>query len=130
MLRNYKTRNKKVVYLLSLIYNGLEVADEAQKKPKAILDYNASKGGVDTADEMLRAYSAKAASRRCLLAEFFNLLDIAALNAYVICKNVQITTKKRRDFIIKQAKRLCSAERNRRRSRVPSLASETHSRRC
>ena len=88
----------------------METVYEAQKKPKAILKYSTSKGEVDTADEMLRAYSTKATSRRWLLAVFFNLLDIAALDAYVICKDLQITTKRKVNFIIKLAEKLCSAE--------------------
>ena len=38
--------------------------NEAKKKPEEILYYNSTKGGVDTADEVLRCYSTKAASRR------------------------------------------------------------------
>jgi len=52
----------------------LEVDDKAQKKPKAILGYNASKGSVDTVNEMLRTHSTKAASRRWPLV-FFNLFQ-------------------------------------------------------
>ena len=64
---------------------------------------------------MLRAYSTKEASRRWPLATFFNLLDIVALDAYVICKDVQITAKKKRDFIIELAEKLFTVERNKRR---------------
>ena len=85
ILLSYKARNNNVVYLLFSLYNVSEVAYEAQKKTKAILDWNASKGGVDTVDEMLRSYFTKAASRRWPLAAFFNLINIKALNVYVIC---------------------------------------------
>ena len=34
-----------MVYLLSSLYNVLQVVDEAQKKTKVIKDYNASKNG-------------------------------------------------------------------------------------
>ena len=57
--------------------NDKRVEDEGPKRhPKAILFYNEIKGDVDTADEMLRSYSIKPASRRWSLAAFFNLLDI------------------------------------------------------
>ena len=55
-----------------------------------ILIFNVTKGDFDTADEMLRAYSTKATSRRWSLAVFFNLLDVGCLEAYVICKAVGI----------------------------------------
>ena len=120
MLLSYKARNNKVVYLLSLLQIVLEVADEAQKKPNAILKYNASTPAVDTADKMLRAYSTKAASRRWSFAAFFILLHIVALDAYVICKYLQITTTKRRDFFMKLDEKLCSEEKNRR-SQAPQV---------
>jgi len=58
------------------------------------LDFNVSKGGVDTADEMLHACFTWAASRRWPLAVLFNQLDIVALDTYTICKYLQVTTKK------------------------------------
>ena len=68
---------------------------------------------------MLRAYSTKAASRRWSFAAFFILLDIVALDAYVICKYLQITTTKRRHFFMELAEKLCSEEKNR--SQVPQV---------
>ena len=63
MLLSYKAKKNKVVYLLSSGHKTTTVDYGEQKKPQVILDYNATKEGVDTADEMLRTYSTKAASR-------------------------------------------------------------------
>ena len=63
MLLSYKSKKNKVVYLLSSSHKTTAVDYGEQKKSQAILDYNATKRGVDTADEMLRTYSTKAASR-------------------------------------------------------------------
>ena len=63
---------------------------------------------------MLRTYSTKAASRRWPLATFFNLVDITALDTYIICADISISTCSRRDFLIKLGESLCSAERSRR----------------
>ena len=63
---------------------------------------------------MLRTYSTKAASRRWPLAAFFNLVNITALDTYIICANISISTCSRRDFLIKLGESLCSAERSRR----------------
>ena len=38
--------------------------EDLKRRPEAVLFYNETKGVVDTVDEMLRSYSAKAASRR------------------------------------------------------------------
>ena len=64
MLRSCKTKESKVVYLLSSSHETATLDDGKQKKPQAILDYNATKGGVNTADKTFCAYSTKAASRR------------------------------------------------------------------
>ena len=104
MLLRYKAKKNKVEYLLSSSHETITVDHGEPKKPQAILDYNATKGGVDTADEMLRTYSTKAAYRRWPLAPFFNLVDMTALNTYIIGGDISISTCSRRDFLIKLGK--------------------------
>ena len=48
--------------------------------------YNETKAGVDTMDQMTRTYSCKQKTRRWPLVVFYNMLDISAINAYVIWK--------------------------------------------
>ena len=62
---------------------------DPKRRPEAILFYNETKRGVDTADEMLRGYSTKSASRRWPLAAFFNLLYMSIFFKYklVLCEN-------------------------------------------
>ena len=56
---------EKDVYLLLSMNTSPSVNQEDKKKrPGAVLCYNCTKGGVDTADVMLRCYFAEAASRR------------------------------------------------------------------
>ena len=77
------------------------IEDEDPKKcPGAILFYNETKGGVDTADEMLRGYSTKVASRRWPSAAFFNLLNIVCFDVYVICKDVRNENVSQRCFLL------------------------------
>ena len=65
MILYHKAKMEKDVFLLSSMHTAPVVNEnEAKKKPEAILYYNSTKRGVDTADEMLRCYSTKAASRR------------------------------------------------------------------
>ena len=111
---SYKAKKNKVIFLLSSEHKTVEVHEGEKRKPKAILDYNKNKGGVDTADEMLRSYSSKASSRRWPLAAFFNLLDIVSLNTYLICKDITLSAQNRRQFLIKLGKELCASERSRR----------------
>ena len=91
-----------------------------KKKSQVIFDYNANKKGVDTADEMLRTYSTKAASRSWPLVTFFNLLNITALITYIIYANISISICTRHTFLIKLGKSLCSAEKSRR-QKTPHL---------
>ena len=71
MIHSYKAKNTNNVFLLSSMHNVETVEDnDPKRRPEAILFDNETKGGVDTADEMLRGYSTKAAS-------FFNLLDMS-----------------------------------------------------
>ena len=89
MLLSYEAKKNGVVYLLSS-HKTTTVDYGEQKKPQAILDCNATKGEVDTADKMLRTYSTKAASQRSSLATFFNLMDITILDTYIICENTTL----------------------------------------
>ena len=106
--------------MLSSEHKTVDVHEGEKKKPKAILDYNKNKGGVDTADKMLLSYSTKASSRRWPLAAFFNLLDIVSLNTYVICKDITLFAQNRRQFLFKLGEELCASER-RSRSEMPHL---------
>lgn len=110
MLLSYKAKKDKVVLLLSSMHRSASVSEnDPKRKPEPILFYNSTKGGVDTADEMLRGYSTKSATRRWPLAVFFNLIDIVALNTFVICSDSGITRKRRRDFLISLGEELCNA---------------------
>ena len=54
--------NKAVILVSSMHDSG--VMDEATKKPEIILDYNMTKGGVDTCDKMCALYSVSRVTRR------------------------------------------------------------------
>ena len=126
MMCLYKAKKAKNVYLLSSMHNVERVEEkDPKRRPETILFYNETKGGVDTADEMIRRYSAKAASMRWPLAAFFNLLDIVCLDAYVICKDVGIENVSRRCFLLQLGEGLCDAEHKRRKPsilRLPTAA--------
>lgn len=84
-LVSYCPKKGKVVCLLSSSHNQDDVDyTRPDKKPDIILKYNSTKGGVDTADQMLRTYSTKRRTRRWPVAVFYNMLDISALNAFII----------------------------------------------
>jgi hypothetical protein len=62
--------------------------------------------GVDVLDQMARMYSVRAATRRWPVAVFYNMLDLAAVNAYILYKACTGWTGKRRLFLSLLAQQL------------------------
>ena len=72
-----------------------------------IFDYNHTKAGVDTLDQMCRMYSARSTTKRWPLVHFQNLLDVAGINAQTVFDEAHpswsnIRRKDRRRFFLKQ----------------------------
>jgi len=66
-LASYVPKKNRVVLMLSSEHHDAKIEDgdtNPKKKPEVILDYNSTKGGVDTADQMVGYYSAQRATRR------------------------------------------------------------------
>ena len=94
MMVGYKAKPRKTTYILSNEHaKPMMEAGDYKKRPQVILDYkyNSEKGGMDIADQTLKAYSTKCASRRWPLSAFFNLLDIVALNSYLFSKELGLS---------------------------------------
>ena len=73
-------------------------------KPIIILDYNKAKGAVDFIDQMFHKYTMKRSTRQWLFFAFYDMIDIAGINALVIWKeknpNWNINKRpKRRSFL-------------------------------
>lgn len=101
-LVSYVPKQNKAVILLSTLHDSAEI-DPETRKPAMILDYNSTKGGVDTVDQKCANYSTKRKTRRWPLALFFRFLDMAGVNAYVIYVANNITNneakKSRMEFL-------------------------------
>ncbi|KAG5870112.1 hypothetical protein JTB14_034676 [Gonioctena quinquepunctata] len=87
-------KKNKAVIILSTIYSSSDVDDETQKS-LVNSDYNATKGGADTVDQMCASYTSRI-TRRWPLALFFGHLDICGMNPRVIFKFNNIDNKDRR----------------------------------
>lgn len=57
---------------------------DAKKKPEIILQYNRWKGAVDTLDKLVGTYRSKRKFKRWPLVVFVNMLDVSAINAFII----------------------------------------------
>ena len=79
----YKSKPEIKVPLLSTKHTGVRIEDNYKRVPETIAFYNKTKYGVD---QMARKYSIKAGSFRWRLQVFFNILDLAEINAWILYK--------------------------------------------
>lgn len=77
-------KNKKVLLLSSMHQEG--VVNEETGKPEVIEFYNVTKGGVDVLDKLCHDKTTKRKTRRWPLCFYFGVLDMAAVNSYVLVK--------------------------------------------
>lgn len=100
----YQGKRNKNVLLLSTLHGNVDIdANHPKKKRETVTFCNATKFGVDVADQMAKKYSVKAASRRWPVKAFFNILDLAGINSYVLYKTLSGKNIKRRKFILNLA---------------------------
>lgn len=77
-------RNKKVLLMSSMHREG--TVNEKTAKPEIIEFYNLTKGGVDVLDKLCHDKTTKRKTRRWPLRFFFGVLDMAAVNSYILFK--------------------------------------------
>ncbi|UYV67442.1 hypothetical protein LAZ67_5000618 [Cordylochernes scorpioides] len=94
-LVSYVPKKRKSVILISSMHHDNK-CDKTTGKPDIIMDYNLTKGSVDTIEQMVSNFSTSCRSRRWPLALFYALLDITALNSYIIF-NYQIDKKDQKE---------------------------------
>ena len=83
-LVSYVPKKRKAVVLLSSMHHDKAINEENDKKPEIIIHYNETKSGVDNLDHLCRLYSCKRKIRRWPMILWFNMLDCAAIAAYII----------------------------------------------
>ncbi|KAJ8271033.1 hypothetical protein GJAV_G00122010 [Gymnothorax javanicus] len=76
-------------------------------KDTSLVTYcNQTKGGVNGLDRMARQYSVKGGTRRWPVAAFYNVLDLAAINAWVLYRQCMNENISRREFMLQLAQEL------------------------
>ncbi|XP_017479434.1 PREDICTED: uncharacterized protein LOC108368975 [Rhagoletis zephyria] len=74
-----------MVTVLSTMHHDKNIMENHPKKlPEIIGFYNSTKSGVDTIDQLIETYTCKRQTNRWPVAVFSNIVDISALNAYVL----------------------------------------------
>ena len=77
-----------------------------RKKPESVLFYNKTKFGVDVLDQMAKIYFVKAANTRWPIHVFYNTIDLALINSWIVYKNVCKPGISRRKYIQKISEEL------------------------
>ncbi|KAG5881856.1 hypothetical protein JTB14_034135 [Gonioctena quinquepunctata] len=86
-LVSYSADTNKAVILLSTEHNTDEISDEAHSyKPEIVLHYNMIKGGVDTADKIVKEYTTRRMTKRWAMVIFGHLLDTPVLDSFILWK--------------------------------------------
>ncbi|CAH2009351.1 unnamed protein product [Acanthoscelides obtectus] len=73
---------------MSTLHHDKAISDRADKKPQVILDYNATKGAVDTLDQLIGTYTCKKKTNRWPMVIFYNMIDTSAYNAFVLWTSI------------------------------------------
>ena len=87
--------------VLSTVHRSVAIAEGKKKLPETIVYYNATKYGVDVLDQMARLYTSKLSSRRWPLQVFYNVLDLAGINSWIVYKEATGLKILRRAFLLK-----------------------------
>ena len=70
-----------VVTIKSTMHLSKRKEVRSKTKPKVIMYYNSTKGGLNTMDQLVRGYSTKRMTRRWPMAIFYYMVDVSAPNA-------------------------------------------------
>ncbi|XP_069178889.1 piggyBac transposable element-derived protein 4 isoform X2 [Procambarus clarkii] len=111
MICSYVPKKGKAVLMLSSMHFNKDVQEKDPFKPHVILDYDATKGGVDQLDVLVKNYTCKRISNRWPLVVFYWMVDIAGYNSFVSFTEKNPTAyegpRQRRKFLTVLAERLC-----------------------
>lgn len=102
----YKSKPNKKVLLLSSKHKSIGIERSGKHIPETIRFYNSTKFGVDMTDQMARKYSVKSKSRRWPAQVFFNILDLAGINSWVLYRETTGEKISRQQFLFQLAEEL------------------------
>lgn len=82
------------------MHRSVAVDNQKKRLPETVAYYNNTKYGVDVLDQMARKYSTKNSSRRWPIQVFYNMLDLAGINAVILYREVAGEKICRKDFLL------------------------------
>ncbi|XP_056157036.1 piggyBac transposable element-derived protein 4-like [Lampris incognitus] len=102
----YQGRPSKNVCILSSMHTTVGIMEGPKSKPESVTYYNNTKYSVDILDQMVRMYSVKSGTRRWPVAVFYNILDLAGINAHILYKECTGASITRKNFLLLLAEEL------------------------
>lgn len=124
MMVSFVPKRNKSVILMSTLHDQPDI-DSSTNKPQMILDYNETKGGVDTVDKMCAAYSVSRTTRLWTQAVFYILLNIGGINSQVLFFATDPKNLCRRRIFLKNLALQLMKEHLLTRSKIPTLPKDT-----
>lgn len=110
---SYMPKLNKIVLLISTLHGDKSVNNQTLK-PEIIMTYNSSKGAVDSFDQMCHATNHSRKTKRWTMCFFYNMLNIASINSFVIyCHNYYRRNRdeklilNRQNFMLTLHRQLC-----------------------
>jgi len=123
----YQGKFNKNVRLLNTLHSTIDIETNRKTLRKTVQFYNKTKFGVDILDQMARRYSTKAAARRWSVHVFYSILDLAAINAWIIYRGVTGEEMSRHAFLRQLAEELREVYKEKRESMFPKHNEEEKS---
>lgn len=102
----YKSKPRKKVVILSTKHKTVKIKNNRKKTPETISYYNKTKFGVDIVDQMARKYSVKSKCNRWPVQVFFNILDLAGINSWILYQETTGLKLSRQSFLLQLADEL------------------------
>ncbi|XP_040924779.2 uncharacterized protein LOC121201908 [Betta splendens] len=107
-LTAYVYARRKTVRVLSSDHSVVHTEDSYRNRPDTVTRYNATKFSMDVLEQKLRRYSVRMETRRWPVAVFYNMIDMAALNAYVLYQACTGGKERRGAFLLALATELAN----------------------
>ena len=104
----YQAKTTKNVLLISTMHATVDTGDDRKSWPGTVKFCNSVKFGVDVLDQMARKYTVNAVSHRWPVQFFYNILDLAAINASILYKLVTGSKISRRRYLLRLSEKLRS----------------------
>ncbi|XP_072389343.1 uncharacterized protein [Diabrotica undecimpunctata] len=100
-IASYVPKKNRNILSLSIISshsydNSIDQTSGQATKPDMITYYNKTKSGVDVVDKLCASYNVARNTRSCPMVVFVSMLNVAGINAQVICRREKYTQGPRR----------------------------------